>query len=190
MDKQKELVTHYRWLRQFGINDSHSGNASFRDGEQFWITPTGACADTLTTEQLIACPVDGDITHGASLDAPLHQRIYQNNPASQAVMHSHGPHTIALTMNGKEYRPRDFEGHYYFDVIPVISIPFEQYTEKSPAAVAQALAEHKAAIVAGHGVYVQAESINLAYKWSCSLESSARIEFLARLAGTLPGHSQ
>lgn len=190
MDKREELVQHYHWLRQYAINDSHSGNASYRDGDQFWITPTGACADTLTAAQLIACPVNGAIPQGASLDAALHQQVYQNNPTSQAVLHSHGPHIIALTMNGEDYIPQDFEGQYYFDVIPVISIPFAEYSQQSPAAIAGALTSHKAAVVAGHGVYVQAESINLAYKWSCSLESSARIDFLARMAGTLPGHSQ
>jgi L-fuculose-phosphate aldolase len=187
MDRRQELVQHYRWLRQYGINDSHSGNASFRDGNQFWITPTGACADTLTAEQLIACPLQGEIPQGASLDAPLHQKVYQTNPHSQAVLHSHGPHAIALTMNGEDYTPRDFEGYYYFDGVPVLSIDYDRYVEQAPEAVARALANHKAAIVAGHGVYVQAETINLAYKWSCSLESSARIDYLARMAATLPG---
>lgn len=186
MDKRELLVAHYRWLRQNGINDSHSGNASVRDGDFFYITPSGACADSLTIAQLAHCPIDGNIPSGASLDAPLHQQIYRNNSHTNSVIHSHGPHTIALTMNGHDYTPKDFEGQYYFDTIPVLNIPFDRYIEESPVAVAEALKSHKACVVAGHGVYVQAESLNLAYKWSCSLESSARIEWLARSAGTWP----
>jgi L-fuculose-phosphate aldolase len=47
------------------------------------------------------------------------------------------------------------------------------------------LAEHPIMVVRGHGVYARAETINLAYKWSCSLELSAKTAFLARQAGTL-----
>jgi len=39
--------------------------------------------------------------------------------------------------------------------------------------------------VRGHGVYARAESINLAYKWSCSFELSAKTYYLAKQAGTL-----
>jgi L-fuculose-phosphate aldolase len=40
--------------------------------------------------------------------------------------------------------------------------------------------------VRGHGVYATARNLNLAYKWSCSLELSARTAWLARVAGTDP----
>ena len=55
MDPRDDLIRHYRWLRQYGINDSHSGNASVRDGDRVWVTPTGACADTLAAADLKAC---------------------------------------------------------------------------------------------------------------------------------------
>ena len=42
MDCKEDLVRHYRWLRQYGNNDSHSGNASTRVGDTLWVTPTGA----------------------------------------------------------------------------------------------------------------------------------------------------
>lgn len=32
MHMKDDLVRHYHWLRQYGLNDSHSGNASVRDG--------------------------------------------------------------------------------------------------------------------------------------------------------------
>lgn len=185
MDPRDDLIRHYRWLRQYGYNDSHSGNLSVRDGERFWVTPTGACADTIAAGDLVACPVDGAIAEGASSDAPLHQATYRLNPALGAVMHSHGAHTIALTMNGEDYRPVDFEGQYYFDVIPVIRIDYARYFAEAPTRVPPVLAEHPVVVVRGHGVYAAAASLNLAYKWTCSLELSARTDWLARVAGTL-----
>ena len=185
MDIKQDLIQYYRWLRQYGINDSHSGNASVRDNNTVWITPTGACADTLQPDDLVGCKISGQIGDGASLDADLHLAVYQHNPKSQAVLHSHGAYTVALTMNGDDFIPPDFEGQYYFPRVPVISIDYDRYVEEAPHLVAATLAEYPITVVRGHGVYAQAESLNLAYKWSCSLELSAKTAFLARQAGTL-----
>lgn len=176
---KQELVNHYRWLRQNGNNDSHSGNASFRFHDEIWITPTGCCADTLRPEDLVCCHINGDKGEGASLDANLHIQVYQQNSDAKSVIHSHGPYAIALTLNGDDFVPVDFEGQYYFPNVPVITIPYDQYIEQAPEAVANALKEHKVTIVKGHGIYSSGESINLAYKWNCSLELSAKIAMLA-----------
>lgn len=179
----EELVRTYRWLRKYGNNDSHSGNASLRDGDRFWVTPTGACADDLVAEQLVACPVQGPLADGASLDAPLHQLVYRRNQAIRAVLHSHGPYTVALTLGGKDFAPLDFEGQLYFPRVPVLNIPYTEYMSRAPQAVASALIEFSIVVVRGHGVYAAAETINLAYKWTCSLELSAKTALLAGQVG-------
>lgn len=179
------LADYYRRLRHFGLNDSHSGNASVRAGNLAWVTPSGCCGDTLEASDLLPCPLEGPPAPLASLDAPLHLAVYRANPAARAVLHSHGPHSIAMTLGGGEFLPPDFEGRYYFGTVPVLDIPDARYLEDSPNAVARALASSKICIVRGHGVYAAAESLELAYKWTCSLESSARIAWLARAAGIL-----
>ncbi len=179
MDIKQDLVRHYRWLRQYGNNDSHSGNASVRVDDGLWVTPTGACADTLTADDLVFCPLTGACAGDASLDAPLHQQVYQANPRSRAILHSHGPYTVAITLSGEDFVPLDFEGQYYFPRVPVVSIPYDQYVELAPAAVAGGLADHRIMVVRGHGVYACAESLNLAYKWTCSLELSAKTAVIA-----------
>jgi len=176
----EDLIRYYRWLRQFGCNDSHSGNASVRDANRFWVTPTGACAEILEAGDLLACPVSGPCTEGASLDAPLHQRVYQLNPKAGAILHSHGPYTVAITLNGDDFIPLDFEGAHYFPRVPVISIDYDEYVQKAPAAVAEVLAEYPIMVVRGHGVYACGASLNLAYKWTSSLELSAKTAVIAR----------
>ncbi|MBT8142813.1 MAG: class II aldolase/adducin family protein [Gammaproteobacteria bacterium] len=177
-NSQSSLVQVYNWLRVYGLNDSHSGNASIRVGDMIWITPSGACADTLTNTDLISCHIDGRIGEGASLDAALHIQTYQDNAKTKAVLHSHNPHTLALTMNGEDFKPVDFEGAHYFDRVPVITIPYENYLEDSPYKVSKSLQRHKACVVRGHGVYVAGTNLELAYKWTCSLEHSAKVALL------------
>jgi len=180
-DLKEELIQHYRWLRQYGLNDSHSGNASVRDGDTIWATPSGCCADTIQADDLVPCSIDGQITEGASLDAPLHIAVYQCNQNARVLLHSHGPHSVALTMNGQDFRPIDFEGQYYFPHVPVLIIEYQDYLEESPEQISRALSQNKIAIVRGHGVYATAENINLAYKWTCSLELSAQIAHIQHL---------
>lgn len=182
-DARQALVRYYRWLRQHGLNDSHSGNASVRDGDIAWVTPSGCGGDTLEPADLLPCQPGQAPPPGASLDAPLHLAVYAACPQAAAVLHSHGPHSIAMTLAGGDFVPADFEGRYYFPVVPVLDIPPEHYTRRSPAEVAATLTQHRICVVRGHGVYAAAATLDLAYKWTCSLESSARIAWLARAAG-------
>jgi L-fuculose-phosphate aldolase len=182
-DAREDLLRHYRWLRRYGLNDSHSGNASVRDGQRLWITPTGACADTLQARDLIEGGPDGVFAPGASFDAAVHAAIYRDNPRAGAVLHSHGPHSVGITLAAGSFEPPDFEGRLYFPHVPVIEIDFDDYGAQAPAAIVQALREAPIAVVRGHGVYAWGESLNRAYKWTCSLELSARTAHIARLHG-------
>lgn len=186
MDVREELVRYYRLLREHGLNDSHSGNASVRDGDIVWVTPTGCSADTLAPGDLVRCHVDGDIGDGASLDARLHVMVYRKNATARAMLHSHGAHTVALTLNGQDFIPADFEGRYYFPRVPVIDAPYSEYVSRSAELVSNVLRDHRVTVYRGHGVYAQGETLNLAYKWTSSLELAAKTYWLAKLAGTLP----
>lgn len=183
-DPREDLVRHYRWLRQYGLNDSHSGNASVRAGDTVWITPSGCCADLLEPADLIACSIADGPGEGASLDAALHLAVLAARPDAQAVLHSHGPATIALTMGCERFVPEDFEGRYYFpDGVPVVDAGYEGYVTESPQLVSAALSDQRACVYRGHGVYAVGATVNLAYKWSCSLEHSARIALNLRTIG-------
>lgn len=185
LSPQAQLIQVYRWLRQYGYNDSHSGNASLRLDQRIWVTPSGACADTLKAADLFAFAIDAEPPAGASLDAPLHQLVYRHNPLARVVLHCHNPHCVALTLDGADFTPPDFEGQLYFGTVPVLDIPYDEYVRLAPQRVAEQLARNKATIVRGHGVYVWGETLDKAYKWACSLELSAQTAFIALQAGRI-----
>lgn len=176
------LVQAYAQLRRYGYNDSHSGNASVRDRDGFWVTPAGAGADSLHPEDLVLCPLEGPCPEGASSDALVHQAVYRERPEARALLHSHGPHTVAMSFAGQDFRPSDYGGQVHFPSVPVLSVPFEEHREKAPGAVAEALAGNPVAIVRGHGAYAWGRTLEEAYKWTSALERSARIYVIARQA--------
>ncbi len=182
---RESLVRYYQWLRRYGLNDSHSGNISARVGSDIWITPTGACADTLSPGDFLSCALAQSPVPGASGDAALHSAIYRQNTEAKAVIHAHCPHAIALTLDGKDFLPPDFEGQLYFPVVPVITVAYATYFDDAAALVAEQLRTHSLCIVRGHGAYARGESLDQAYKWICSLELSAKTALLAKQAGTL-----
>ena len=184
MDNKQSLIRFYTLLRQYGHNDSHSGNISYRVDGKFIITPTGACADLLDEKDLVTLTMDDAHVDRASQDQHVHRAIYRHNPDAHGVIHCHNPYTIALTLNGEDFRPIDLEGMYYFPNVPVISISFKGYFKHSPVLIATALAEYPVVVVRGHGVYAQGRDLEEAFKWCNSLEQSAKTAFLAQQAGT------
>jgi L-fuculose-phosphate aldolase len=179
MNRQEQLVSFYKFLRQHGLNDSHSGNGSVKQDSGFFITKTGACADLITRNDLIYCALDEAPGDGASLDASIHQAIYQTCPQHQAILHAHNPYTIATTLNKASFSPVDFEGKLYFGDVAVLACDADNYLSTMPKRISTALQNNSIAIVQSHGVYAAAESLELAYKWLCSIEQSAKIKWLA-----------
>ena len=81
--------------------------------------------------------------------------------------------------------PADFEAQYYFERIPVLNVEYEDYVEQAPEEVARSLTEHPLCMVRGHGVYAWGRDLNLAYKWTTSLELSAKTYVIARQAASI-----
>ena len=183
---RRALVRYYRWLRRYGLNDSHSGNASVRLGSAILITPTGACADTLRPDDLVLGPLEAARPAGASRDWDLHRAIYRRHRRAAAVLHSHCPHAVALTLRRGDFLPVDLEGQLYFPRVPAVDVDGMRYIETAPEPLARALDAHGIALIRGHGVYAMGENLDHAYKLTCSLEQSATIAWLARTGGTPP----
>ena len=180
MTSLDQLTSYYRLLRQYGLNDSHSGNASIRISNDMWITPTGASADTLTAADLVYCPGNMPPPSNASQDNGLHRAIYEQRNDVKAVLHGHPIHAIALTMSGDDFEAEDFEGKSYFGTVPVVDIDYEHYFERSVEIISQVLADNDIVIVRGHGVYSCGSTLEHAYKWISSLELSASISHISR----------
>jgi len=93
-------------LRGLGDTDLEigpSGNVSFRDGEDIYITPTGATfGDTLKTG-LSRSELNGDVVEGPkpSSDLAAHKVIYQSRQDIKAIVHTHSHYVTVMAALGK-----------------------------------------------------------------------------------------
>ena len=85
-----------------GYVHATAGNISVRTASGFLITPTYACLGTLDPARLAEVDGEGRQTGGdrASKTLALHRRIYESAPDTGCIIHTHGTHLVALTLQG------------------------------------------------------------------------------------------
>jgi len=184
----KEFQAIGRDLFVAGLNSSHSGNLSVRLGDQVVITRRGSMLGHLQERDMIETGLEKNDSNIilASTEVRVHRAIYRGT-ASLAIVHSHPPHAIALSLMEDEIIPVDSEGAYLLHKVPVLfaehTIGSQELENKLPIL----LQEYKVVMVRGHGSFAIGQMLEEAYQWTSSLESACRIIYLTR---TLKGDSQ
>jgi L-fuculose-phosphate aldolase len=165
-----------RDLYAAGLVSSHGGNMSVRQGEGLIITSHGSRLGHLAQVDLVEVRPGLEPRAEPSMDLALHQAIYAAVSETEAVVHAHPRHAIALSLLGREIRPQDLEGRHYLGVVPVVP-----RGENVAQALADALRQHMIVVVAGHGSYARGESLWQALQWTSVLEESAEVLWLLRV---------
>jgi L-fuculose-phosphate aldolase len=158
---------------------SHGGNMSLWARGDVVITRTGAMLHRVTEADLCVLVPDAEAAGPApSMDTPIHQGIYRATK-TEAVVHAHPRHAIALSLGADEIVPVDLEGSHYLGRVPVVEYRGVDVVER----VAGALAEHRIVMVRGHGSYARGDDLWQALQWTTVLEESAQVLLLLRGAG-------
>lgn len=121
----------------------------------------------------------------ASSEIAVHRAIYQRT-AAQAILHTHPPHGIVLSLEREEIIPLDSEGSYLLHRVPVVVAEKTVGSDEMADAISGALSEYKLCMLRGHGLFATGHLLEEAYQWSSTFEASARIVYLARLAAIQP----
>ena len=170
-----------------GLVSSHAGNLSVRRGDRLLITRRGAMLGALRTNDLVETSMDRDDGGSARASSELltHRAIYRQT-AAQAILHTHPPHGVVLSLDQDEFVPLDFEGSCLFRRVPVVSATGGVGSAETAAVLSAALVDNRLCLLRGHGLFATGDRLEQAYQWSSSFEASARVAYLARLAGVNP----
>lgn len=160
---------------------------SVRIGDRLVITRRGSMMGALRPEDLIETGIDTDDSGIAlaSSEIVVHRAIYQCT-AAQAILHTHPPHGVVLSLDADEIIPLDSEGSYLLHRVPVVAAEQTIGSEEAAGLLSAALSEYKLCMLRGHGLFATGHMLEEAYQWTSAFEASARILYLASVAGIVP----
>ena len=170
---RQAAVAAIRRLDALGMNRGSTGNLSLRSGAGMWITPTGMGADELRPQDLVWLGWDGTLRGDwrPSSEWHFHQAIYAARPDLQAIVHAHSVHATALAC-----LRRPLPAFHYMVAVAggdsVRCVPYHLFgTEALSLAVAQAMLDRDACLLANHGLVAAGTTLQRAMKVAQEIES-------------------
>lgn len=165
------------WLRSLfaGFN----GNISVRQGSRVVITATGSAKGHLSPRDLAVVDLEsGEALSGAQASSELsvHLEIYRSQPAARAIVHTHPPKLITLSLRDKGLLAQLplYEGQVFASKLTRIASEIPGTPELGRNA-GQAARYFQAVFMDDHGLVCWGESMTQALGLSEELESLAGI---------------
>lgn len=183
--RRAELIVAGRATAAEGLNKGSAGNLSVRDGEGFWITPTGIPAASLRPEDIPYMLPDGSWRGGRqpSSEWRFHRDIYMARPEAGAVVHAHSPHAVSLACLRRDIPPF----HYMIARFGGATVRCSAYatfgTQALSDAALSALQGRKACLLANHGMLLHGRDLTEAVALAVELEELCGQYWRACLAG-------
>jgi len=183
---REQIVRVARSMYERGLTHGSTGNISVRLNDGWLMTPTGSSFGDLDPARLSKLALDGKLMSGdvPTKEAFLHRAMYEQRPASGAVVHLHSTHSVAVSVLA-DVDPADVLPPltaYY--VMRVGSLPLVPYFPPGDVALAKAVSElsssHHALLLANHGPVVAGVNLNAAVDAIEELEATARLYLLLR----------
>ncbi len=188
-----------RRLDALGLNRGSTGNLSLRcdrevrnpetgaaTGPGMLITPTGMPPEALQPQDMVWMRLADAHTEGAwqpSTEWHFHRAVYQARPDVQAVVHTHAANATALACLRRPLPAF----HYMVAVCGGDSVPCVRYemfgTDALSQAVAAALLDRDACLMANHGIVTTGASLPQAMKVMLEIESLCGVYLQALAVG-------
>ena len=187
-DKQ-QLVLGCRLLDKAGLFDEHGHLSARQEDPDDILINAFASPATTTIRDYIEVDLSGtDYPDSAPGETPIHTQAFRNRPDLEAVCHHHAPYTTLLSSVGIPHRPVHPNGVIQKEPFPV----FEDYhteggmlvtTEAEGQDLADALGDHEAVVLRGHGVVVVGDSVPEVVVKSLKMEYNAELLYKQAVVG-------
>jgi ribulose-5-phosphate 4-epimerase/fuculose-1-phosphate aldolase len=165
-----------------------AGNVSAREPKalHFWITPSGVDNEKLRPDDLIEADLQGKARAGGlrpSSDTMNHAAIYRRRSDVGAVIHTHSTFATVFAVLHRDIPALLAEAAGFLGgavpVMPYLSPASPELGERA----AEGLGAGRAVLLPNHGVIVVGETLESAVTAALLVEQSARVAYLAGLAG-------
>lgn len=185
---REQLTEYCRMLYDRGLTVSAGGNMSMRiNDSEIIITPSGRNKGLLSPDDMVKLTLEGDILSDGkpSIEHRFHLALYKANPETNAVVHCHPLHCVALAVKNVPLRCNITpEGVLLLGHVPMIPY-FTPGSEELVDAVASE-SDACAMIMERHGALTQGKNIEEAYNRMEELEFQASLQILVGDVDDLP----
>ena len=180
-EKLEQAVWILRTLFQLGKTSGSTGNISFREEDKIYISQSGTCFGTMTSENFSIMDIEGNLLNGKkpSKEFPLHLSCYKRYPDVHAVIHTHGRFGVLWScipdLDTLNCIP-DNTPYLKMKLGKIHLVPYEQPgTPELFAAFENCMGEEKGYLLKQHGALVCGKNLMDAFYGIEELEESACI---------------
>jgi ribulose-5-phosphate 4-epimerase/fuculose-1-phosphate aldolase len=192
--RKQRLAAAFRLFGHFGFDEGSAGHITARDPEHldhFWVNPLGRNFKQITVKDLLLVNEAGEVVEG---DGPLnlaafviHSAIHAARPDVVAAAHSHSLYGKAFSTLRRPLDPLTQDAcAFYGDHVVFDDYRGAVLEAEEGKRIAHALGNHKAAILANHGLLTVGRSVDEAAWWFITMERSCQAQLLAEAAATPP----
>lgn len=185
---RNELSKYGRRVLSERLATGAGGNISARVADVMLISPSGMSLEDTSPDQYVAVSISsGSILQKNGLrpssEVLMHLACYRKNAEIRAVVHTHPQYTIALTSSGHDLKPMFADSVIYLGQQPPHLDYITVTTPELAAAVEARIEGAFCIILRNHGAITVGANLKQAFWRACTLEETARIQFLATLIG-------
>lgn len=184
-DARNELLAACKAMDAVKLSPGTSGNLSVRDGDGYWITPSGVPYDRLSAGQMVFMDMkggwNGDLK--PSSEWRFHLDIYREREDTSGICHTHSTHATALACRREgipafHYMVAAAGGH------DIRCAPYRTFATQDLSDVAiEALEGRQACLLSNHGVIALGATVEKALKLAQEVETLAHQFILSRQIG-------
>ncbi|MEZ5143482.1 MAG: class II aldolase/adducin family protein [Acidimicrobiales bacterium] len=190
--RKQRLAAAFRLFGQLGFDEGAAGHITARDPERtdhFWVNPLGMSFSHVRVKDLLLVNARGEVVEG---DWPLnqaafviHSHVHAARPDVVAAAHAHSVHGKAWSSLRRPLDPLTQDSCAFYGDHAV----FDDYTgvvldHEEGKRIAHALGDHKAVILANHGLLTCGHTVDEAVWWFITMERTCQAQLLAEAAGT------
>jgi ribulose-5-phosphate 4-epimerase/fuculose-1-phosphate aldolase len=192
--RKQRLAAAFRLFGQFGFDEGVAGHITARDPERldhFWVNPLGMNFKQIRVKDLLLVNDKGEVVYG---NWPLnraafviHSEVHAARPDVVSAAHSHSVHGKAFSALRRPLDPLTqdacafYGDHALFDDYTGAVLELDEGKR-----IAHALGDHKAVILANHGLLTVGQSVDEAAWWFITMERTCQAQLLAEGAATPP----
>lgn len=186
--RREAVIAAARGMNASGINRGMAGNLSVRHGEGFLITPSAMPYDALAPDDVVHVGFDGTPAgrRPPSTEWRFHRDLYVARADVHAVVHTHGPHSAALSTHGRGIPPF----HYGVARAGGHDVRCARYatfgTQQLSDHALEALAGRRACLLAHHGAIAVGATLDGALALAGEVETLAEMYLRALVLGEPP----